>query len=83
VIDHINIKRWASASVPPPPLPPPWIASGSHIPLTWVFLSILYYSWSRPSAGGGTLGPQSLLLYEPEEALVPLWAKDLSPKVYR
>ncbi len=33
------------------------------------------------SAGGGTLGPQTLLLYEPEEALVPLWAKDLSPKV--
>lgn len=28
------------------------------------------------------MGPQSLLLYEPEEALVPLWAKDLSPKVH-
>lgn len=33
------------------------------------------------STGGGALGPQSLVLYEPEEALVPLHAKDLAPDV--
>ena len=30
---------------------------------------------------GSYLSPQSLVLYEPEEALVPIYAEDLSPEV--